>query len=196
MSEVVVELTDAQFQALLWQAYYGETETVLAAVKRDPRLATRANESGIRLLSYACQRGRLELARGLLVLGAQINARDSDGWDALMTASRNGHLTVVGLLLSKGADSNSRSADQTALSVAAAYDHLEICILLVSRAADLLEIVSNGQTALDLYGFGWYIKSHPRGQEAAPRSSPQGLRRGPAPKRSLGPPLAICVCPG
>ena len=36
----VVELTDEQFQALLGQAWRGETETELAAVERDPRLAT------------------------------------------------------------------------------------------------------------------------------------------------------------
>ena len=72
----VVELTDAEFNALLLRAYYGETETVLAAVKRDPRLATRADEDGVRLLFRACLGGRLELARGLLVLGAQVNARD------------------------------------------------------------------------------------------------------------------------
>ena len=148
----VVELTDEEFSDLLMQACYGETETVLAAVKRDPRLATRANEYGYRLLYRACHGGRLELARGLLVLGAQVNARDSNGYDALMTASHNGHLAVVGLLLSKGADPNSRNALNTALSLAAEYDNLEVCLLLVSHAADLLEIVWNGKTALDLYG--------------------------------------------
>ena len=153
----VVELTNVEFRALLWQAYDGETETVLAAVKRDPRLATRANGDGYRLLYHACQGGHLELARGLLVLGAQVNARNSDGWDALMVASVNGHLAVVGLLLSKGADPNSRDAVCTALSLAAEFNHLEVCLLLVSHAADLLEIVRNGQTALDLYGSGYGI---------------------------------------
>ena len=148
----VVELTDAEFDDLLDQVYEGETETVLAAVKRDPRLATRTNEHGIRLFYRACAGGHLELARGLLVLGAQVNARDSRGWDALMTASYNGCLAVVGLLLSKGADPNSRNADRTALSLAAEYDHLEVCLLLVSHAADLLEIVRNGLTALDIFG--------------------------------------------
>jgi Ankyrin repeats (3 copies) len=148
----VVELTDDEFWALLDQARDGETETVLAAVKRDPRLANRATGDGDRLLYCACIRGHLELARGLLVLGAQINARDSDGWDALMAASESGHLAVVGWLLSKGADPNSRNADCTALSLAAEFDHLDICLLLVSHAADLLEI--DRQTALDLYGSG------------------------------------------
>ena len=146
----VVELTDEQFQALLGQAWRGEAETVLAAVKRDPRLATRANEDGRRLLYRACLGGHLELARGLFVHGAQINARISNGWDALMIASRFGHLAVVGWLLSKGADPNSRHASDTALSLAAEYDHPEVCLLLISHAADLLEIVRYGQTALDL----------------------------------------------
>ena len=131
---------------------------MLAAVKRDPRLAIRATAFGDRLLYRACQGGHLELARYLLVLGAQINARASGGWDALMVATHKGHLAVVGLLLSNGADPNSRNATHNALSQAADYDHLEVCLLLVSHAADLLEIVRNGQTAFDLYGSGLYSK--------------------------------------
>ena len=38
------------------------------------------------------------------------------------------------------------------LSAAADYDNFEVCLLLVSHAADVLEIVGYGQTALDLYG--------------------------------------------
>ena len=149
----VAELTDRQFRDLLNHALHGETETVLAAVKRDPRLATRANEDGDRLLYRACLGGHLELARGLLVLGAEINARDSGGWDALMAASFIGNLAVVGLLLSKGADPNSRNDRYTALSLAAGRDNLDVCLLIISHAADLLEIVYNGQTALDHYGY-------------------------------------------
>ena len=150
----VVKLTELQFQALLLQAWRGETETVLAAVKRDLRLATRANEHGVGLLYRACWRGHLELARGLFVHGAQINTRTSNGWDALMIASCYGHLAVVGWLLSKGADPNSRHAYDTALSLAAEFEHPEVCLLLISHAADLLEIVRYGMTALDLFGFG------------------------------------------
>ena len=68
-----------------------------------------------------------------------------------MVASYNGNLAVVGLLLSKGADPNSRNAYETALSLAAEKDLPDVCLLLISHAADLLEIVRDGQTALDLY---------------------------------------------
>ena len=150
----VVELTDEQFRALLSQAVDGETETVLAAVKRDPRLATRANELGYRLLYNACQGGHLELARGLLVLGAQINARDSGGWDALMTASSKGHTAVVAVLLNHGADPNTRNHNGTALGLAAARDYLPICLLLVARAADLYAVNAVfGRNALEGYGY-------------------------------------------
>ena len=54
---------DEQFEALLDQAGGGKgLEPVLAAVKRDLRLATRANRSGKRLLRRVCVRGSLELA--------------------------------------------------------------------------------------------------------------------------------------
>jgi hypothetical protein len=163
----VVELTNQQFEALLDQAQRGEAETVLAAVKRDPRFANRVSEFGVGLLYWACWGGHLELARGLFAHGAQINARTSAGWDALMAASYNGHLAVVGLLLSKGADPNSRNAHHTALSLAAASDHLEVCLLLVSHAADLLEIVYNGKTALDIYGTGINLTPEVRKQRRA-----------------------------
>jgi len=152
MSDDVLELSDEELQALLNQVYGGKTETVLAAVRRDPRLANRANGIGRRPLYYACEGGHLELARGLLAHGAQINARTSYNWNALMTAANNGHPAVVGWLLSKGADPNSRTVLYTALSLAAERDHLEICLLMLSHAADLLEIVRDGMTALDLYG--------------------------------------------
>jgi len=81
--------------------------------------------------------------------------------DALMVASFRGHLAVVALLLNKGADPNSRTAHCTVLSLAATYDNLDICLLLVSHAADLLEIVGYGKTALDHYGSGYGINLTP-----------------------------------
>ena len=171
---------------------------MLAAVKRDPRLATRANGIGVRLLYHACSRGHLELARGLLAHSAQINARDSDGWDALMVASFCGHLAVVGWLLSKGADPNARDDRNTALSLAACNNHPEVCLLLISHAADLLEIVRDGQTA-HLYGDN-DTKSPPSSRHSAALSSARPTTR--ARTRTLAGSAAgrlcvcVCVCAG
>jgi len=103
----------------------------------------------------------------------------------VMVASWNGLLAVVRLLLSMGADPNSRNARDTALSLslAADNDYLEICLLLVSHAADLLGIAWNGQTALDLYDIHRSLTPEVKKQRRALPS--QGLRRRPAPESSL-----------
>ena len=57
MKKLYTELTNTELEALLDQTFDGKTGTVLAAVKRDPRLATRADEYGYRLLFNACWGG-------------------------------------------------------------------------------------------------------------------------------------------
>jgi len=56
------------------RAYYkGETEAVLEACGQG--LALRAGVCGFRMLYRACSGGQLELARGLLELGAVVDSR-------------------------------------------------------------------------------------------------------------------------
>ena len=80
------------------------------------------------------------------------------GWDALMWASVRGHIAVITVLLDRGADPDSNNQKHSALSWAARYDRLQVCLLLISRRANLM-LDLNGRTALDVYGKG---KNHPR----------------------------------
>ena len=141
---------------------------------------------GERLLDKACYGGHLELARGLLDLGAVIDARDNDGWDALMCASRNGHAAVVTLLLDRGADPCSKNDDYTALYLAAELDHLQVCLILLNRGADLMIVFHEGRTALTDYGnnknppLNDEIKEQRRQQlRAAWEAGPHPSQRGP-----------------
>jgi Ankyrin repeats (3 copies) len=146
-------MSNEEFGSLCYKAGEGKTAEVLAAVDQDRRLATRASDGGATLLIYAClcSHDNPQLAQGLLERGANVHAWDSGSWDALMYASRNGYLAVCTVLLDRGADPDSRTQYVSALSLAARYDNLQVCLLLISRRANLMLALIGG-TALDRYG--------------------------------------------
>ena len=146
-------LDEETFELLLEQAYDGETAAVLAAVEQDKRLATRADEYGCTLLHRASQGGHVELAGGMLDRGASLSAKNAHGGDSLYFACVNGRLAVAALLLDRGADPNTSSVIWTALGYAACFDNHDVCLLLLSRSADLMApMPGNGRTALKMYG--------------------------------------------
>ena len=151
-------MDDQAFRNLLWQAHGGETAAVLAAVAGDQTLLHRSNEDGLRLLHYACMGDdHLELVQGLVEAGSDLHAKDNYGWDALHFASANNRLAVAAYLLDRGADPCTRVDRWTALGTAAYSGYQEMCVLLLSRGADLLAVMTGygdveDRTALDLYG--------------------------------------------
>ena len=149
------QLGEGAFVNLLGDAYRGDTAAVLAAVDEDKRLATRADRSGNTLLQLASQGGHVELAAGLLDRGASVSAKNEDGWDALLCACTDRSFAVATMLLDRGADPNTSTDNCTALGLAARTDDHDVCLLLLSRSADLMmpmPIPYGGRTALELYG--------------------------------------------
>ena len=102
----MAELSTEEFMELIHHVYLGHTEIVLEAVDRDRGLLARANQYGWRLLGRAARWGRADLVGELLDRGADIHARDNDGYDALMIAciSSVADLAMVTLLLDRGAN--------------------------------------------------------------------------------------------
>ena len=146
-------MDERAFIQLSDRARRGETEAVLEACRQHQGLVLRAKGiSGQRLLHEACRGGHLELARGLLDLGAVVDARVNNGVDALMNASSYGHAAVVTLLLDRGADPCSRNDYYTTLILAAEHDHLQVCLILLNRGADLMAVCNGVHTALTDYG--------------------------------------------
>ena len=146
-------MSKEEFDELYIKVEDGNTAEILAAVDQDRRLATRADGNGMTLLIWACEcdHDNPLLAQGLLERGANVHVRDGSAWDALMYASASRHIAVITVLLDRGADPDSHNQFVSALSLAARYDHLQVCLLLISRRANLMLALTDG-TALDRYG--------------------------------------------
>lgn len=90
----------------------------------------------------------------LLSGGADVNAKNRDGWTALMWASWYGHKDVVSLLLANGADVNAKDSNgRTALMWASINGHKDVVSLLIANGADVNAKDKWGQTALMLASY-------------------------------------------
>jgi len=65
-----------------------------------------------------------------------INGKDKDGWTALHSATFNGHLDVVQLLVEKGADIEAWGEYHTSvLQIACQQGHMDVVRLLIEKGA-------------------------------------------------------------
>jgi formylglycine-generating enzyme required for sulfatase activity len=103
-------------------------------------------------LRLAADKGQSEVVRLLLRRGAKVDVADSDGWTALMWASRGGHLAIVEALLASGADINRTIIDKgaNALHLAAQNGHLPVVRALIARGAAVDAVEARGATPLHL----------------------------------------------
>jgi ankyrin repeat protein/tRNA A-37 threonylcarbamoyl transferase component Bud32 len=102
-----------------------------------------------RALIDAGQEGDLERARDLIQNGADVNAKDEDGWTTLWLASRNGLMDVVCLLIERGADINAKDGyGWTALWWAAENGHMDVVRFLIENGANVNVKDKHGWNAL------------------------------------------------
>ena len=172
------------FEALFMQARRGETAAVLAAVDQDKRLLIRTGGYGYTLLHRASKRGHVELVGGLLDRGASRSAKSETGRDALFYACRNDCLAVAALLLDRGADPNSSDGILTTLGSAALNGKHNVCLLLLSRSADLMmPMPGGGRSALDMYGEGTDLRFSPAELAARRAALVAAWEEGPHPSQ-------------
>jgi hypothetical protein len=146
-------MTDQEFRMLFSKVSNGETSDVLKIIDKEPALATRTNGFGNTLLMVTCNcpLDNHHLVQGLLERGSNVHACNIFNTNALIQASISGHIAIITILLNNGADPDSNNQNYSPLSSAAHYDNLQVCLLLISRGANLMLAVREG-TALDRYG--------------------------------------------
>ena len=121
----------------------------------DPPGGGRVSGGGARpapdALHRAADAGDIEGLQEALEAGADVNARDGQGWTALMHAVARGYPLVVEPLLEADADPDVRAPDgATALFMAAVDGHTEIIVGLMAAEADVSIRGPMGRTAVDV----------------------------------------------
>jgi ankyrin repeat protein len=100
----------------------------------------------------ACYR-HLDICRLLIDKGAQIEAKDSDGWTSLHITANNGHIKTARLLCDRVADveacCSSKWSGSWPLHLATRYGHIAIVKVLIEvRNTDINARNDYGWTAL------------------------------------------------
>lgn len=104
---------------------------------------------GVTLLMRAAYLGKVETVNLLLVHGANVNAKDTDGDTPVAYAVSGKNVDVISALSDKGADVNSKAElDRTPLMAAAGDGDLNIVNCLIDHGALLNIIDAHGTTAL------------------------------------------------
>jgi ankyrin repeat protein len=100
-------------------------------------------------LHMASTYGHVEVARVLVEHGADMAARNDEGYSPLHVASKNGHVDVARFLVEHGADMLARdNGDGTPLHVASIPGCVEVARLLVEYGADVSARDGGGGTPL------------------------------------------------
>ncbi|XP_034885007.1 KN motif and ankyrin repeat domain-containing protein 1 isoform X4 [Mirounga leonina] len=148
--EIVQLLLDADVCNVDHQNKAGYTPIMLAALaaveaEKDMRVVeelfgsgdvnAKASQAGQTALMLAVSHGRIDMVKGLLACGADVNIQDDEGSTALMCASEHGHAEIVKLLLAQpGCNGHLEDNDgSTALSIALEAGHKDIAVLLYAH---------------------------------------------------------------
>jgi len=102
-------------------------------------------------LMKASHQGDGMIARMLLAAGAQVNARNADGNNALWLACVGGHLEMIDTLVTAGIDIDNRNDNgATPLMYAASSGKAAVVERLLAKGADVSPETLDGFSALDL----------------------------------------------
>jgi ankyrin repeat protein len=109
-----------------------------AWLKKDPNRVLNKDSSAWTSLHFEARAGHKEAVKLLLAKGANVNARERNGFMLLQVAATKGYKDVVELLLANKAEVNAKNnAGMTPLHWAAEKGHKEVVELLLTNKADV-----------------------------------------------------------
>eukprot|EP00469_Lotharella_globosa_P019307 CAMPEP_0167815436 /NCGR_PEP_ID=MMETSP0112_2-20121227/3019_1 /TAXON_ID=91324 /ORGANISM="Lotharella globosa, Strain CCCM811" /LENGTH=1130 /DNA_ID=CAMNT_0007714851 /DNA_START=811 /DNA_END=4203 /DNA_ORIENTATION=+ len=150
MAKSVADMRNAEAEFL--EACGGENVSDLHKMLDYGVAVDARSDAGHTGLMLAAQKGASHSAQLLLESRAAPDAVEIDGWSALHYACREGHASVVKLLLEAKADTNKtdRELQFTSLHCAAEGGHVEIIRKLLAAGANVEKLEAEGKTALHI----------------------------------------------
>jgi len=128
---------------------YSECMKVFLENKNKNEINVRNQYNGKTPLHESILSSKPNCAKLLIEKGAEVNAKDTDGWTPLICASRDGHIEVAKLLIEKEAEVNAKDTDGwTPLILALRFGHFEVAKLLIENRAEVNAKSTYGSTPL------------------------------------------------
>jgi len=129
-SQFYVVIVYVLVMELIQYARSGDLQRVKKLLRKKGSSVNSVNSSGQSALFCACESGHYDVAKFLLMKGAQVNYKAKP----LIVAARKGHADCVDLLLKYGADTSGRNTqEETAMSVAVQKMNVSVILLLIDH---------------------------------------------------------------
>jgi ankyrin repeat protein len=131
---LALDETEYKLVRLMKTQHFKEAEAILASGNLNIRKVKDEDEHT--LLHLAAWRNQTSIAKRLIDMGAEVNAKDNVGYTPLHEAVRDGHQEFADLMLKNGADTSiTDNNNSTPLQTAIYFGFPDIANLLVSRGA-------------------------------------------------------------
>jgi uncharacterized protein len=120
---------------------------------KDESVIHKMSDDGFPPLTLACYFGHFGIVKKLAQLGCNLNLKASNNTKVgpIHAAIANENIEIMNYLIKKGADVNSKQANNiTPIQAAVTKENLKICNILCKNGADIFELNIEGNSALSL----------------------------------------------
>ena len=151
ITEVLIKCVDdiSLFEA----AAAGKFDTVTHLITTKPQYVNDHTDDGFTALGLACYFGHYDVARYLVLKGADVNLPSKNGFNVypIHSAAAGNYTDIVKLLIEAGAEVNvKQQAGSTPLHAAAQYGNLDMLIVLLEFGAEVNVRMEGGKLPADL----------------------------------------------
>lgn len=130
-------------------AKQGDLYNIKVILQKDKKLINSADESGYTPLHWALIRQNWDLAKFLISMGANVNARGADGGSPMHCAANHENTEIIKLLIKEGAQKDLKNLwGNTPLCLASQRGCTKTVQFLISNGADISAKSNEGWTPL------------------------------------------------